>query len=59
MPNPQSNTPSNDIALKIQNLTQMISYMQLGKPKKSYKLQEICPYPFDCSITNDPLPINI
>lgn len=54
----QKNTPSDDVTLKIQNLSQRISDIQIGKPKKSYSLRYICPYPFDLSLSMITFPKN-
>lgn len=54
IPPHQMNAPSDDVTLQIQNLNPRILDTQLGKLKKSYALQDICPYPFDHYITMIP-----
>lgn len=44
--------------MKLEAITQQIEITQARKEKKTYTIQEICPFPFDQSITTIPFPKN-
>jgi hypothetical protein len=48
--------PQNDLTTQVKMLSQQILDIQLGKYKKEYSQNDLCPYPFDDSIANVPFP---